>query len=219
MKKQKDTFLESEGDAWHARNDHQIKARRLPDDDHLLQELLRLVGREGTQPLLRVLEIGCGDGTRLEWIRNTLPAQCFGVEPSSIAVASAKARGLAVSKGTADLLPIESQSVDVLIFGFCLYLCDREDLFRIASEADRVLRSPGWLLIQDFFSPAPTANPYKHHPGIYSHKMDYRRLFEWHPDYVCMKHSVTAHGSAECTDEADDWVAISVLRKLRRVTE
>ena len=84
-------------------------------------------------------------------------------------------------QGTADRLPYRDGLFDVVVFGFCLYLCDREDLFRIASEADRVLNDQGWLIIHDFYSPVPTRRDYHHKTGIYSYKMDYKTLFEWHP--------------------------------------
>ncbi|MFZ4536857.1 hypothetical protein [Propionivibrio sp.] len=38
--KQKDIFLQSEGDAWFARNQQGIAIRKLPDDDPLLCEIL-----------------------------------------------------------------------------------------------------------------------------------------------------------------------------------
>ena len=103
-----------------------------------------------------------------------------------------------------------------MIFGFCLYLCDREDLFRIVSEADRVLRSPGWLMIRDFYSPIPTARNYRHCLGVQSYKMDYRTMFSWHPDYECLTHKVRRHGETSYTDTPDEWVAVSVLRKFQQ---
>ena len=164
----------------------------------------------------KVLEIGCGDGTRLAWLKANLNADCYGIEPSAQAVAAACAKGINVQQGTADVLPFESQSFDIVVFGFCLYLCDREDLFRIASEADRVLRSPGWLMIMDFYSTVPRARDYHHRPGLQSLKMDYRGLFTWHPDYECMTHKVRHHSEASYTDVQDEWVAVSVLRKCHR---
>jgi ubiquinone/menaquinone biosynthesis C-methylase UbiE len=89
---------------------------------------------------------------------------------------AACAKGLSVQQGTADVLPFDDNSYNIVIFGFCLYLCDREDLFRIASTADRVLRDSGWLFILDFFSPLPCAKTYHHRPGVLSYKMDYRTL-------------------------------------------
>lgn len=215
--KQKEIFLQSEGDAWFKRNQQGVATRKLPDDDPLLREVLDLqsIGTQGAR--LRVLEIGCGDGTRLAWLKNNLNADCYGIEPSAQAVAAACAKGVSVQQGTADTLPFDSKSFDIVIFGFCLYLCDREDLFRIASEVDRVLRSPGWLMILDFFSPIPRARTYQHRAGVQSFKMDYRTLFTWHPDYECMTHKVRHHVDASYTDAQDEWIAVSVLRKCQKV--
>jgi len=92
-------------------------------------------------------------------------------------------------------------------------LCDRQDLFRIAQEANRVLKSDSWLVINDFYAPHPIKREYHHKPGVYSYKMDYRQLFSWHPAYTCFAHKVTFHGRNEFTDEAQEWVATSVMRK------
>lgn len=212
--KQKEIFLQSEGDAWFARNQKSLAGRKLPDDDPLLRELIDFL--PGDALGLKILEVGCGDGTRLAWLRTNHNADSYGVDPSAQAVAVACGKGVHALQGTADGLQFESRSFDVVILGFCLYLCDREDLFRIASETDRVLRSPGWLVIMDFFSHAPTARTYHHRPGVLSYKMDYRTLFAWHPDYECITHKVRHHSDASYTDAADEWVAISVLRKLQR---
>ena len=175
--KQKEIFLRSEGDAWFTRNQQGVATRKLPGDDALLRELLDFLPVNATGGGEKVLEIGCGDGTRLAWLKDNLNADCNGIEPSAEAVAAACTKGINVQQGTADVLPFDNQSFDIVIFGFCLYLCDREDLFRIASEADRVLRTPGWLVIMDFYSTVPRARTYHHRPGVQSYNMDYRSLF------------------------------------------
>ena len=160
-----------------------------------------------------MLEVGCGDGTRLAWLKNNMNADCYGIEPSKLAVDAACGKGINVKQGTAERLPFEDHSFDIVIFGFCLYLCDREDLFSIASEANRVLRAPGWLMLLDFFSPVPYANLYDYRSGVLSYKMDYWTLFNWHPDYECMTHKVRHHSELGYTDEQDEWIAVSILRK------
>ena len=212
--KQKEIFLQSEGDAWFTRNQQGVAGRKLPDDDALLRELIDFLpaNAEG----LKVLEIGCGDGTRLAWIKNNLNADCYGIEPSAQAVAAANAKGINAQQGTADSLPFDNQFIDIVIFGCCLYLCDRDDLFHIASEANRVLRSPGWLAIMDFFSSTPRSRNYRHQPGVRSYKMDYRTLFTWHPDYECMTQKVRHYGETSYTDDPDEWTAVSVLRKFKQ---
>jgi len=208
---QKDVFLQSEGDAWFERNHEALLARAWPDGDNVLREVLAL-GPPDAAPL-SVLEVGCGEALRLAWLQNERRATCCGIEPSARAVAAGRARGVDVRQGTADALPFADHSVDVVIFGFCLYLCDRDDLFRIASEADRVLKMPGWVIIEDFFSPTPVSRVYHHRPGVLTHKMDYRTLFDWHPHYHCLTHKVRHHSEPAYTDDPNEWVATSVIRK------
>lgn len=156
-----------------------------------------------------MLEVGCGEGKRLHWITENLGLQCYGVEPSEKAVAIARTRTVQVIQGTADRLDFENQTFDFVVFGFCLYLCDRDDLLQIAKEAHRVLKPNGWLVIHDFFAETPVARDYHHLPGLFSYKMDYRKLFDWHPDYTCFSHTIGAHGANTYTDDQNEWVATS----------
>lgn len=209
---QKHIFLESEGDAWYRRNRAAVQERRLPDEDPVLQEVLRLpVGSAGKTAFL---EIGCGVGQRLEWLQRNYEAECSGLDPSQAAVASAVARSIDARIGTADDLPFENAVFDVVIFGFCLYLCDREDLFTIAAEAHRVSKPSAWIIIHDFYSPDPETGRYSHHDGITTYKMDYSSLFTWHPAYHCLSHRIVHHSTLAYTDQQDEWVAISAIRKL-----
>ncbi|MEP7242282.1 MAG: class I SAM-dependent methyltransferase [Gammaproteobacteria bacterium] len=215
--KQRDVFLGSEGDAWFQRNPSAVQAAEFPQSDPLLFQLVEMF----PQPVAgtRVLEIGCGDGARLEWLKLHRDFECYGVEPSAQAVEAARRRGIRAEQGTAEQLPFEAAAFDIVLFGFCLYLCDREDLFRIASEADRVLRNPGWLLILDFYAPTFTSRDYRHRAGVCSHKMDYRTLFTWHPGYACYVQKVAHHATHGLTDEPDEWIATSVLRKNPKLSE
>ena len=210
--KQKDIFLQSEGDAWFARNTTGSPTTAASEPDPLLVEILGL--RPAPSRATRILEIGCGDGARLQQLQERLGCACQGIEPSAQAVEAAQRREVTAVQGTADHLPYEDQAFEIVIFGFCLYLCDREDLFRIAYEADRVLRSPGWLLIQDFYSPVATKREYQHRAGVFSHKMDYRTLFTWHPAYTNYSQKLSHHRAGGYTDLPQEWVALSVLRKL-----
>lgn len=208
--RQKDIFLATEGDAWFARNRDALAQRRLPDDDAVLRELIDLPEASS----LRVLEVGCGDARRLAWLHQHGQAAAIGVEPSAQACAAARALGVDARQGTADRLPVEAASVDVIVFGFCLYLCDREDLPAIAREASRVLRTPGWIVIEDFYSPSPRERRYHHCDGVRTFKMDYRTLFLDQPGYVCVTQRVRHHATRRYTDDPDEWVAVSVLRRL-----
>jgi SAM-dependent methyltransferase len=206
--KQREVFLRSEGDAWLERN----PARSLPESDEPLLAILQLPLHQSAAPT-KVLEIGCASGSRLGWLRQNRGFDCYGLDPSANAVEAAKAQGVTAKQGTAENLPFEAAAFDIVVFGFCLYLCDREDLFRIASEADRVLRNPGWIVIHDFYSATPSRRPYHHREGIFSFKMDYRTLFAWHPGYCNCFHKLGHHVDGSYTDDPDEWVATSVLRK------
>jgi ubiquinone/menaquinone biosynthesis C-methylase UbiE len=209
MTKQKSVFLESEGNAWLNRNKGAV-VKFDPGTDRLLPDLLELPLEAG----MKVLEIGCSSGGRLLWLQENLNLECVGIEPSEEAVKIARGQGINVYQGTAESLPFEGMCFDMVIFGFCLYLCDRDDLFAIAQEVDRVLKNPGWLAILDFFSSTPFANPYHHLEGISTYKMDYRTLFDWNPHYICMTHKVRHHVDNTYTDDSQEWVGLSILRKV-----
>lgn len=213
---QKEIFMDSEADAWFQRNRQSVAQRDFARDDPVTKTVIEIDSLSqnvrGTRNL-RLLEVGCGEGLRLSWLASHLKIDVQGLEPSALAVEQACARGLQVRRGTADSLPYEDASVDILVFGFCLYLCDRQDLFRIAQEADRVLKPESWLVIHDFFATSPVRRAYHHKLGVYSYKMDYRVLFDWHPAYTCYAHRLSHHGQPDFTDDPQEWVATSVMRK------
>lgn len=213
---QREIFLQSEADAWFERNRRALASQDFAAGDPVVATIAEIAGLPGEterDDKLQVLEVGCSEGRRLAWLRDSVGVEVHGVEPSAKAIERACASGLDVRRGTADALPFPDASFDVLVFGFCLYLCDRRDLFRIAQEADRVLKPDAWLVILDFFAPAPIRRDYLHKPGVYSYKMDYRKLFDWHPAYTCYSHKVMHHGQFGYTDDPQEWVATSVLRR------
>lgn len=211
MTKQKQIFLETEGDAWHLRNQAILKNKML-DKDLIIQEILSIQKIEVNRKLI-ILEIGCGNGYRLDWLQNNTNAICYGIEPSKKAVEVAMSNGLQVRQGTADLLPFEKNSFDIIVFGFCLYLCDREDLFKISAEADRVCKNPGWIIIQDFYKSNYKTKDYHHLDGLKTFKMDYRSVFTWHPFYECTNHKIIDHELHNYNDIENNWIAISTIRK------
>ncbi len=216
---QKDIFLSSEADAWFERNRAAIKKRDFSHD--LVVQAVTDIAKLPQYYLvnLKILEVGCGEASRLQYLVSNLNVDVFGIEPSAKAVEQACNCGVKAQRGTADHLPFEDASFDIVIFGFCLYLCDRQDLFRIASEADRILKPDAWVVINDFFAPTPVKREYHHKPGIYSYKMDYRTLFDWHPSYTCYSHKLSQHGINEFTDDPQEWVGTSVMRKKSNLDE
>jgi len=209
MTTQKEIFKAGEGDQWFERNKKSLNSPPGEDDD-----IVNLIRSMELFPK-RVLEIGCGGGHRLEIIRNVFQADCYGIDPSSKAIDDGKSKypNISLEVGTADNLPFDPDSFDMIIFGFCLYLCDREDLFKIAYEADRCLKNKGTLIIKDFYPPFAYKNKYSHHDSIYSYKMDYSRMFNWNPTYAEVSKIVFSHSGSALRDVPDEKLAIVFLRK------
>lgn len=207
---QRDVFLSGEGDAWFQRN-RLAQPLTMVADDLLLPALLDLPLDPG--PKTVVAEVGCGQGGRLHALAKQKSWMALGLDPSAQAVAAASRLGVDAQVGTAEQLPFDNNSIDLLVFGFCLYLCDRGDLFGIAAEAHRVLKPQAWLAILDFWSPNHHSNPYHHKPGIQSYKANLPAMFTWHPAYVVADHRLRHHVTRDYTDNADEWVAATVIRK------
>lgn len=207
---QKTAFLDGEGDQWLARNRAALE-QPSSQRDAVVQRLARQLSDGPTT----VLEIGCGHGINLEQLARLRPIQAHGVDPSCDAVAAGLARNaaLALRVATADALPYDDASFDVVWFGFCLYLIDRPLLQRVVAEADRVLRDGGLMAILDFDPAVPSRRAYHHRPGLHSYKMDHARLFLANPAYVLVEKTSMQHDSEAWAADPQERVALSLCRK------
>ena len=196
--KQSEAFFAGEGDAWLKRN-----INKIPPDHDPVQDAIERLGIKPTS----VLEVGCANGWRLEQLVELYGCKCWGIDPAlrfPHGPYGSKHKFIRTQATALNAFFSEGQ-FDLLIYGFCLYLCDPEDYFRIAMEGDRVLQEGGYLIVHDFYSSEPKRVPYHHKDGLYSHKMDFRTLWYWHPHYLSI---------ADCTtDQAE--VMVGVLKKCR----
>ena len=209
---QSDIFRNGEDDKWFLRNLSNLEKDFSPEDDRIISVLKKLKATTANTDQ-KFLEVGCGGGSRLNWIKNNLAIDAYGIDPSVEAVEYANNLDVSAKVGTAEQLTFPDNSFVYLVFGFCLYLCDRKDLFLIASEADRVLKDESYLIIYDLFFPTSRALPYRHREGIFTHKMDYRKLWNWNPNYLCVSHQITSHKFDSFSNDLEEWVAISDLKK------
>lgn len=207
MQTQKQLFNEGEADAWFQRNKHAYD--RCAENTTI--KLLRAIELTPSS----ILEIGCSNGARLQQMRDAFSCDCYGIDPSTQAIEDGRStyKALHLQTGTADALPFEDNSFDTVIFGFCLYLCDRKDLFKIAFEADRVLKDKGSIIITDFEPPFPYKNPYTHRPGIYSYKQSYSKMFTWCPHYIEVSKTIYGHTGFQQRDIPNERISTVVLRK------
>ena len=168
----------------------------------------------------KILEIGCSSGYNLAYLCQKYGFKGFGVETSAQAVqvgskwASAHPdMDLHFVQGTSDELPFEDNAFDVVMFGFCFYCTDRKYLHRAVSEADRVLKSGGFLLIDDFQTPAAYKRPNKHDPNLFTYKYDYAKLFLSDPCYSLIERTTYSHNGLAFDPEIQERVSTSILYK------
>lgn len=198
MGRQAQIFLSGEGAAWLERNKD-----KLPPEYDPVQPTIDAIAPEREW---QVLEIGCANGWRLRQIHQKHGCQAYGIDPGiGMPVVD---NDINIYPGVADSLNYKSHTFNIVIYGFCLYLCDPEDYFNIAAEGDRVLKPGGYMVIYDFYAPyTPHANDYKHRDGIKSYKRDFSSLWTWHPNYKEI--DLRIHG-----DTIADQTAVICLRKL-----
>lgn len=206
-KKQTEVFKESEADSWFLRNKDIFDKKT---DDLIVNTIIDL-----NIPFNDVLEVGCSNGYRLNILNNKKSGSFNGIDPSKKAIEDGKNnfKNINLEIGTAEKLPYKDNQFDLLIFGFCLYVCDREDLFEIASEANRVLKKGGHIIILDFDSPYPYANNYHHLDGLKSYKMNYSEMFLWNPKYTLKHKHILSHDFTEDISKVDDRISLSIILK------
>lgn len=176
--KQSDIMMETEGDAWFSRNRDKL-GQRDPVGD--------VIGELGITPT-SVLEVGAADGWRLAKLRDKFGCKVLGIDPSMAACNAAAARAVPMYQMTANGLPCDDRSVDLLIYGFALYVCDPADWFRIVAEGDRVLKDGGHIIVHDFAETShPFARPYKHRDGLLAYHFDFTKLWAANPVYCVVR--------------------------------
>jgi ubiquinone/menaquinone biosynthesis C-methylase UbiE len=99
-------------------------------------------------PVERAIDVGCGAGLSTQALQ-PIARHLRGIDPSAtmIQCASALLPGAKFMVGSAESLPLPSQSADLITAAGSL---NYTDLTRFFSEAVRVLRAGGALLVYDF---------------------------------------------------------------------
>lgn len=212
---QSSLFLDGEADAWFLRNQESISLGTESFDVSYLCSTLNAY----QDKISNILEIGCGGGAKLIALSNHFNAVGDGIDPSGIAIQSAKENTatsdieLNFLTGLATNLPYEDNKFDLVFFGFCLYLVPPNEIYKAVAEADRVLRSGGFLAILDFDYGQMVVNRYKHAPGIFSYKNNYSQLFTSSGYFHQVSKWSYSHTSNTFTPDRDERISIEVLYK------
>lgn len=185
MIQQKKLFLKSEANKFFKRNIERLSQINYKNHKIVIELQKYLKSKKNK---INLLEIGCCDAGLINFISQKYnKIKCYGIDPSSLAIKSQTNTDLKLKIGTADKLLFKKDFFDIVIYNFCLYLCDDDDLIKIVSEADRVLKKNGMIFILDFYHKDIKYIKYIHQKSIYSRKMNYSKLFTWHPNYQLKK--------------------------------
>ena len=209
MKKQFKIFLETEGNSYFKRN------TEINFNKEILYNKIKQLHTK--IQFKKILEIGCGDGGRLRLLNENLKIRCFGIEPSTSAIkfSKKKNKNVTIKKGTAQKINFDNNMFDVVVFGFCLYLVDIEDLVKVFIETDRVLKKGGHIFIYDFYSKNSKIFLYKHNKNVKTHKNDFEKIFLWHPNYKSIYKKIFDHGNLNKKGKnPNNWTAISLIKKI-----
>ena len=175
MTKQSNIFIQGEGDSYFERNKHQLVGS--VDEDIICRITTSLSAFK--KDINSIFEVGCSSGLKLQKLCQYFGASGFGIDPSSLAIEAGNKvfndtgqTEIKLHVGTADAIPAKNNEFDLVFFGFCLYLVDRQDLYKSFAEADRVLKQGGFLVILDFDSNRRMKNGCSHKEGVFSYKND-----------------------------------------------
>lgn len=201
-------FLAGEGDAYFNRN---------PLADEFSAGWVENVLAQHVPHAGSILEVGCGEGRRLaalSSIRDDI-GLLIGIDPSGQAVRHGVELWphLDLRVGVAEDLSAIDYKVDLVFFGFCLYLCDRNSLFRIADSAHNILHPGGAIAILDFDPPTPAKRRYAHLDGLWSYKMDYSKLWTGNPEYVEVERHHNWAGTTLGQKSGFDRLSLTVIRR------
>ena len=214
-KSQKKSFLEYEANNWFIRNKSIIESYKPKKD-----KVVSLIQEYKLNPS-SVLEIGCSGGYRLNAIHEIYPnSKVYGIDPSDKAkeYCLKKFNPVKFHKGTADDLSfLPDEKIDLIIVGFVFYVIDRNILFKVISEIDRVLKNGGKLIIIDFFSETPIKNKYEHikDSEAFSFKQIYEDIFISSKLYYMIDKWTYNHSNKrlDATNDYFDKYCISLLKK------
>lgn len=145
-------------------NDHAPGYARLARE--LQQSLLRnLVSSVPGGTMARILDLGCGDGSLAADAHLPEPATDWvGVDlrPEAIAIARERFPALTFVVASADEVPVDTASIDVVVARLLFSSLPSAELeASVAAEIQRLLRPGGWLIWLDIRFDNPT-NPAVH---------------------------------------------------------
>ncbi|WP_369815885.1 class I SAM-dependent methyltransferase, partial [Achromobacter sp. 2789STDY5608615] len=120
---------------------------------------------------------------------------------------------LTLRVGTAGNLEFDDNSRGFILFGFCLYLVDRDLLSRVVTEADRCLKNGGFIGITDFVPDLPTKQQYIHRKDVFTYKFQYEQMFVAFPHFLMIERQPFSHSASGFHLDPQERLAATVIYK------
>ncbi|NOH63917.1 methyltransferase domain-containing protein [Vibrio sp. RE88] len=215
---QEKIFLSSEADQWFLRNEEVIRSKS-KETDHLFQLCSSLAGAGLSLEGMSVLEVGCANGYRLSWLKS-LGCKVKGIEPSAKAVENSIQNEILLEheieqNDAASFFDNNEKRFDIILFGHSLYLVDPESYSKIVHGTMSALNEGGYIAIFDF-NAVPHKRTYHHKDGVYSYKMKFARMFDWHPQYQLVFQNVLEHNGSLSQGDINEDCALTAIRKISK---
>ena len=211
----KKLFLESECDNYYQRNKNALHEEVNLGTQFYASFLKNEVGNIDKNT--KIVEIGAANGINLNYFAKKLGCSVSGVEPSSKAVLEGNNDFFngehVLMKGTSDSLPYDDETVDIVMFGFSLFWVGRKYLFRSIAEADRILKTGGYLFITDFETTIPYKRVNIHNKNAWTYKMNYANLFLSNPQYFLVSKKNYSHNIDTFDLDIQERVSAQILYK------
>ncbi len=171
-------FIASEADAYFRRNASANAAYDI-HDDRVARTISQLQRDSDLMPA-SIADFGCSSGERLSALcarYGIQGANGLGIDASEAAIEAAKERDPDLFWCHADWTARQFVDIgyDVVITSFAWHWIDRHMLLDAMCMAHHHVNTGGILIINDFASVADV--PYKHVPGVLTHKRDYPAMF------------------------------------------
>ena len=207
-----------EGNNWFKRNENEIRKKTLMDENVID------VIKKYNMNKKNILEIGCSDGSRLNYMSEEFKdSNYFGIDVSDLAIESGKKLYKHIkflNIGANDLNSLEDNFFDIIIFGHCLMVIDVNSFQKIVSEINRLLKKNGHIFIVDWYNKEGKRNiEWRHNKNYYCNKFDYSKFFTIFPEYILINRTFMNHESNVNSDKQyefdyiDEVIVLDIIKK------
>ena len=208
----KTVMLRTEGNEWFFRNKEQCREKKVSED---VNKFSKWLDKNSHIEKNNVLEVGASYGYNINYLSQKYGMNGYGVEPSLKAVEYGNEvfPQINLIHGTADKLDFEDEFFDIVILGSCLCWLDRKYLLKSITEADRVLKTNGLLVITDFDTKIPFRRKNIHSDYVPTFKHSISKIIESDPQYFLAFKDVFGGPEGSFPIDIQDRYALSVFYK------